>query len=60
MVIRAVARDILGIYLGYEIIKGYIQHNFAINTFILLAAAILLIFGVWFLLERTGIIPKIT
>lgn len=60
MGIRAVIRDILGIYLGYEIVKGSIQGNFMINNFVLISAVILLIFGIWFLLERTGILPKIT
>lgn len=60
MVIRAIIRDIIGIYLGYEIIRGYISHSFVIKPAILVAAGILLLFGIWFLLERIGILPKVT
>jgi hypothetical protein len=56
---RGVIRDIVGIYLGFEIIRGYISHNFTLTPYILIAGLILLLLGLWFILERIGISPKI-
>lgn len=56
--IRGIVRDIVGIYLGFEIIRGYITHNFAVTPYILAAGSILLLLGLWFIFERIGIIPK--
>lgn len=60
MGVRGILRDIAGIYLGIEIIRGVITQNFVISKYILIAGIVLLIFGLWFLLERIGIIPRIT
>ena len=57
---RGLIRDFLGIYLGYEIIKGYVYQNFSLTATVLIAAVILLILSVWFLLERIGLLPKLT
>ena len=59
MGIRGVIRDIAGIYLGFEIVRGYITHNFTLTPYILIAGSILLLLGLWFILERIGIIPKL-
>ena len=56
---RGFIRDIIGIYLGFEIIKGAITKHFEINMPIIVCAAILLAFGIWFILERIGILPKL-
>ncbi len=56
---RGIIRDILSIYLGYEIIKGALFGNFELHIWIVLAAIILLIFGMWFILERIGILPQL-
>jgi len=60
MGIRAIIRDFLGIYLGYEILKGYLYKRFQINDFILLTALAMLVLSIWFLLERIGVLPKVT
>jgi hypothetical protein len=61
MGLRAIVRDILGIYVGYEIVRAFIFKDFNFgNTALLIAAIILLAFGAWFLLERIGILPKLT
>ena len=57
---RGLIRDFLGIYLGYEIIKGYVYQNFSLTATVLVATVILLILSVWFLLERIGLLPKLT
>ena len=59
MGIRGVIRDIVGIYLGFEIVRGYLSHNFTLTPYILIAGLVLLILGLWFVLERIGIIPKL-
>ncbi|MEM5829541.1 MAG: hypothetical protein QW040_02480 [Candidatus Aenigmatarchaeota archaeon] len=59
MGVRGFIRDIVGIYLGFEIIRGTITKHFEITTPIIACGAILLIFGVWFILERVGILPKL-
>ena len=58
MGVRGILRDIAGIYLGIEIIRGLITDSFVINKYIVIAGLILLIFGVWFILERFGVLPK--
>lgn len=58
MVLRGLIRDILCIYLGYEIIKGYIFGNFSISATVFISSTILFILSIWFLLERIGLIPK--
>jgi hypothetical protein len=60
MGVRAFLKDILIIYLGYEIVKGYITHNFTISASIFIIALVLIIFAIWFFLERLGILPKVT
>jgi len=59
MGIRGIVRDIAGIYLGVEIVRGAITNTFTINKYILIAALILLIFGIWFILERFGVVQKL-
>jgi len=61
MGLRAIIRDILGIYIGYEIVRAFIFKEFNFNnTALLVAAIVLLVFGIWFLLERMGVLPKLT
>jgi hypothetical protein len=60
MGIRAIVRDILGIYLGFEIIRGATTGDFVFHIGIIISAILLFIFGIWFLLERIGLLPKIT
>ncbi|MEM5772691.1 MAG: hypothetical protein QXL86_00460 [Candidatus Aenigmatarchaeota archaeon] len=59
MGVRGFIRDIVGIYLGFEIIKGAITKHFEITIPIIACGLILLGFGIWFILERVGIIPKL-
>ena len=58
MGVRGILRDIAGIYLGIEIMKGLITESFVINKYVVISGLILLIFGIWFILERFGILPK--
>jgi hypothetical protein len=55
---RGIIRDILGIYLGYEILKGALSGSFELHIWIIFSAVVMLIFGIWFILERIGILPK--
>lgn len=57
---RGIIRDLLSIYIGYEIIKGYIYKNFDFSLTLLIATLALFILSIWFILERIGILPKIT
>ena len=59
MGIRGIVRDIAGIYLGIEIIRGLITDNFVLSKYIIIAGLLLMIFGIWFFLERIGILPKL-
>ncbi|MEM5874431.1 MAG: hypothetical protein QW641_00675 [Candidatus Aenigmatarchaeota archaeon] len=52
MRIRGIIRDILSIYIGFRIIEAYIFGNFELDIYVFIAAVILLIFGVWFIIER--------
>lgn len=58
MGIRGIVRDIAGIYLGIMIVKGLITDSFVIDKYIVIAGLLLLIFGLWFILERFGVLPK--
>jgi len=60
MGVRGVIRDLLSIYIGYEVIKGYIYKNFDFNITLLIATLALLILSIWFILERVGILSKMT
>lgn len=59
MGIRGIVRDIISIILGFQIIAGAMSGNFTIDTTILVEAIILFLFGIWFLLERVGVLPKL-
>jgi len=58
MGLRGIVRDIVGILLGFQIISGALSGSFTIDGVVVIEAIILLIFGVWFILERIGILPK--
>lgn len=54
MVLRSVVRDLITIYLCYNVIRGYTSEgNFT------LAAIVLLLLTFWFILEKIGILPKL-
>ena len=58
MGLRGIVRDIVGILLGFQIISGALSGSFTIDSVVVIEAIILLVFGVWFILERIGILPK--
>jgi hypothetical protein len=58
MGLRGIVRDIVGILLGFQIISGALSGSFTIDNVVVIEAIILLVFGVWFILERIGILPK--
>lgn len=60
MGVRGLIRDLLGIYLGFEVVRSYISGNSSLNINILIASIAIFILAVWFLLERIGILPKMT
>jgi hypothetical protein len=58
MGVRGMIRDVIGIYLGIMVTKNYFT-NSTPDVYTLFAAVALLIFGVWFILERIGLLPKV-
>ena len=58
MGLRGIVRDIVGILLGFQIISGALSGSFTMDSVVVIEAIILLVFGVWFILERIGILPK--
>ena len=57
MGIRGIIRDIISIYLGVEIIRGYLFGQFFMLN-ISVAGMALFVLAVWFLLERFSVLPK--
>lgn len=58
--IRSFVRDILCLYIGYALIaNGMSGQNIPSNTLIIFGA-LLLFFTLWFLLEKIGVLPKLT
>lgn len=53
MVLRSFVRDIITIYVCYNVIRGYTPEGE-----MTLAAVILLLITAWFLLEKIGILPS--
>ena len=60
MGVRGLIRDLLGIYLGYEVIRSYFYGNSSLNLNILVASIAIFALAVWFLLERVGVLPKMS
>ncbi len=59
MGVRGLVRDVLSIYLGYKLLSCYLSNACkGIEVGVFIAAVILLILAVWFLLERVGVLPK--
>jgi hypothetical protein len=58
MGIRGIIRDIVSVYLGFEIIRGYFIGELAMLN-ISIAGMILFGVAVWFLLERLGVLPRV-
>jgi hypothetical protein len=59
MGVRGIIRDIVGILLGFQIIAGALGGEFTIDTWVLVEAIILFAFGIWFMLERIGVLPRL-
>jgi len=59
MGLRGVVRDIIGVYLGIEIITGYFLNSLKVTSHMLVAAIMILLLSIWFLLERIGIAKKL-
>lgn len=60
MGVRGIIRDVIGVYIGFEVLRGYIYKSFQINQYILISAIILFILSIWILLEKIGILAKVT
>ena len=58
MGVRGIIRDVLGIYLGIMVTKDYLTGS-SVDVCTLFAAIVLLLFGIWFILERIHLLPKI-
>ncbi len=58
MGVRSVIRDLVALYLSYEIIKIWLFDS-EFTPIIGILAIILIFFTVWFLLEKMGILPKV-
>lgn len=57
MGVRGVIRDIVSLYLGFEIMRGYLSGEFAMLS-ISVAGMVLFGLALWFLLERVGVLPR--
>ena len=58
MAFRGPIKDILSIYLCYKVLAIWI-FNAEMTTNVGIAAFVVLLLSVWFMLERVGIIPKL-
>lgn len=58
MGIRGIIRDLVSIYLGFEIMRGYVSGEFLMLN-ISVAGMVLFGLAVWFLLERFGALPRL-
>lgn len=58
MVFRSLIRDIIIIYLAFEIVRGYLSHNSFVTINIMIATVVLVGMTIWFLLEKMGAIPS--
>jgi len=56
---RGIIRDIICIYIGYKLLVCVITDTIPTSDQLILYAAALLIFSVWFMLERIGLLPKL-
>jgi len=59
MGIRGLIRDIISIYFGIQIILLVLQDKIPTKLQLLMYAAFLLFFSLWFLMERLGLLPKL-
>ncbi len=60
MGLRGIIRDLVGIYLGYEIARGALTNQFVLSSPIIASGVILLVLGIWFVLERVGLLAHTT
>lgn len=56
--IRGIIRDIFILYLGYRLIKVWL-FNDPFTTKLGLLVALLFFSAAWFILERTGLVPRV-
>lgn len=59
MVFRGLIKDALFLYLAYRILKIW-WYKEQVTTGIAVLVAVISLIVLWFMLERTGIIPKMT
>ena len=55
MGVRGIIRDLLGIYLGFEIARAALVGRLELSTPVVVSGIVLLVLGIWFILERIGI-----
>jgi hypothetical protein len=55
--VRGIIRDVVSIYLGLEILRGYFFGKFYMLN---ISVAGMMLFGLalWFMFERAGILPR--
>jgi hypothetical protein len=58
MALRGLVRDLLSLYLGFEVIRGYVTGTMYVTN-ISIAALVLFGLALWFMLERIGLLPKV-
>ncbi len=56
---RGFIRDIVAIYIGYMLVSSVVMNSPLHKNTLLLYGAFLLLFSVWFMVERMGILPKL-
>ncbi|HLD49364.1 MAG TPA: hypothetical protein VJB11_03295 [archaeon] len=59
MGIRAFIRDIIALYVGFRLLAAGLGSELSRND-MLVFGIVLFVFSLWFLLERIGILPKVT
>lgn len=53
---RSFLRDLLTLYLGYQVIKSYLFGEFSFSIILLLVTVVLMVFTLWFLFEKLGLV----
>jgi len=56
---RGFIRDIVAIYIGYMLVSSVVMNSPLHKNMLLMYGIFLLLFSVWFMVERIGILPKL-
>ena len=59
MVFRSILRDVVFLYIAYRLLSSGVFNNAISNNELILFGLAMLIFSLWFLLEKLGILPRL-